>query len=166
MGIYPGRNLLLSFSVLCCIFHAATADTPDPYGSTFNQAGFIRNGVNEKCTYSQTYEETNPHFMPANMKHTTHQDVRTIRFHDTECMANTIDGLNIYEPINKMMINNIISGWFLEAYVTRDASFDTRNLYHPGKYQARGFCLQSKRYPSKGIAIEYLSDGDNITGVI
>ena len=40
--------------------------------------------------------------------------------------------------------------------------------YHPGEYQARGFCIQSKRYPIKGIAIEYLytPDGDSITEVI
>ena len=166
MGIYPDKMLLFAFSVLCCITLAVTANGLEPYGSTFTQAGFIRNGVNEKCAYTQTYEETNPHFMHANMKQTTHQDVRTIRFDDSECMANTIDGLDIYEPINKMMINNIIVGWFRGTYVAKDAAFDTRKIHHPGEYQARGLCLQSKRYPSKGIAIEYLSTGDSITGVI
>ena len=139
------------------------ADTPDPDGSTFNRTGSIYNGVDQECTYTQTYEETNPHFMRADMQHTTHQDVRTIQFDDPECMENIS-----VNKIPHLMINNSVSGWFLETYVKKDAAFDTRNLYHPGEYQSRGFCIQSKKYPSKGIAIEYLytSDGDSITGVI
>ena len=148
------------------LFAATTisaAQDRDPRG--FPQSGYINNGVGDKCGYSQIYEQTNPHFMPSGMKSTTHQEVRTIRFIDPDCMANSIKGADFYEPINMMMINNIVTGWFLGTYVIRDANFDTRNLHQPGKYQARGQCIQSKAYPSKAIAIEYFSDGDSITSV-
>ena len=138
-------------------------DTPDPDGSTFSRTGSVHNGVGQECTYTQTYEETNPHFMRASMQHTTRQDVRTIQFDNPECMKNIS-----VNKIPHLMINNTVSDWIIRTYVKKDAAFDTRNLHHPGEDQARGFCIQSKSYPSKGIAIEYLytSDGDSITGVI
>ena len=114
--------------------------------------------ASEKCRYIQTYEQTNPHFEKADKKHMTHQELRTIRFDDPDCMGTTI--------VDKMMINNVVSRWFLGTYVLKDAAFDTRNLRRPGKYEARGQCIQSKTYPPKAIAIEYLSEGDSITGVV
>lgn len=63
------------------------------------------------------------------------------------------------------MINNSITSWFLGTCVMEDAAFDTRNLYRPGKSETRGQCIHSKTYPSKGTAIECLSDEDSMTGV-
>ena len=63
------------------------------------------------------------------------------------------------------MINNPIAGWFLGTCFMEDAAFDTRNLHRPGRSEARGQCIQSKTYPSKGIAIECLSDRNSMTDV-
>ena len=142
---------------------AAATEERDPKG--FNQTGFIQNGAGQNCTYTQTYEQTNPHFMPDNMKHTTHQDLRIIRFDTPDCMANTINDVDIYEPINKMMIADVVARWYLGSYVLEDAAFDTRNRHHPTEYEARGECIQSRTYPSKGIVIEYVTEGDSITSV-
>lgn len=144
---------------------AQTADI-DRYGSTFNRSGFIANGIGEKCWYRQVFEETNPHFMKPGLKNTTYQEVRIILFEDPKCMAHTLNDLEIYEPINRLMINNVITRWVSSTYVRRDADFDTRNLRRHGKHEARGYCIQSARYPSKGITIEYEGDGESIASVI
>ena len=44
--------------------------------------------------------------------------------------------------------------------------FDTEKTYPPGDYQARGECIQSKTYPTKSIAVEYLRREKSITGVL
>ena len=148
---------------LTLVAAAAAAEERDPKG--FNQTGFIQNGAGQNCTYTQTYEQTNPYFMPDNMRHTTHQELRIIRFDTPGCMANTINGLDIYEPINKMRIADVIARWFLGIYVLEDAAFDTQNRHHPTENEARGECIQSRTYPSKGIVIEYINEGDSITSV-
>ncbi len=151
------RQILSAVAVML-LPSAILADT-DPYQSVFNKTGFIHNGGGEKCWYTQTYEETNPYFMKDSMKNTTHHDVRTIRFNDPDCMANK------YDAHNKILINEIISRWFLTTYVQADAVFDTQKLHHPSEFQSHGRCIQSRIYPSQGILIEYFYDGDNISGV-
>ncbi|MDE0527543.1 MAG: hypothetical protein OXH85_02460 [Truepera sp.] len=129
----------------------------DPKG--IQHGGFIRNGINERCWFTQIYEETNPHFMPPSLQHTTHHDLRTIIFDDPECMAGA------YDTLNKMMINNAITRWLRGNYFVRDIEFDTQDILPPAEDQARGNCLQSTNYPSKGIYIEYRMDAGNITSV-
>lgn len=146
---------------LLTVLGTIQAQEPDPKG--FQHGGFIRNGINEKCWYTQVYEETNPLLLVASLQHTTHHDLRTITFDDPECMANTLDGLDIYEQINQMMINNVILPWFRGTYWLEDIRFGDPGP--PAADQARGVCVRSTNYPTKGVLIEYFHDGDSITGV-
>ena len=159
------KNILYALAAISLLYlpSIAAAQQSDPKG--FNQSGFIRNGIGDKCWYKQSYESTNPRFMEPALQHTTHHDVRTIQFNDPNCMANELDGANFYGPINRRMINIIITGWFTGSYVLADANYDVENLYPPGEMQARGQCIQSKTYPTRGIAIEYFLDSDSITRV-
>ena len=147
--------------IFCCLI-ALTANAQE-YPKVFLKKGFVLNGSGQKCWYTQKYEETNPHFMPEKMKRTTHHDLRTITFSDPKCMA---DSLEVVPDLNKMMNNRLISSWFLGTYVLKDADFDTEKTYPPGDYQARGECIQSKTYPTKSIAVEYLRREKSITGVL
>jgi hypothetical protein len=70
-----------------------------------------------------------------------------------------------HDALNKMMINNAITRWFRGAYFVRDMEFDTQDILPPATLQARGNCLQSTNYPSKGIYVEYIKEAGNITGV-
>ena len=151
------RLLVLALALLVALGATGQAQEPDPKG--IQHGGFIRNGVNEMCWYTQIYEETNPHFMPPALQNTTHHDLRTITFNDPNCMASAHDDLN------KMMINNAITRWFRGAYFVRDIEFDTQDILPPAALQARGNCLQSTNYPSKGIYVEYIMEAGNITGV-
>ena len=158
-------KVAIAFVLLVALPMSAMGQESDPKG--FNKQGFIVNAEGEKCLYRQTYEETNPHFMPPSLKNTTHHDVRTIRFTDPECMADSLGGVgDAAKEINKAMINNVLTSWFMGSYVLDDARYDIRALRKPGIDQARGDCIVSLTYPTKGIAIEYVSDGAGITGVI
>ena len=86
----------------------------DPQG--FQQAGFIQNGVGEKCWYIQRYEETNPYFMPESMKETTHHDLRTILFEDPRCMNDALrgsDGYEIYQQADDYAGRFLMVPWCL-----------------------------------------------------
>ena len=135
------------FTLLIGNLTVATGHAEEPKPRVFLKRGFILNAAGAKCWYTQRYEETNPHFMPKNMKHTTHHDVRTIVFDDIDCMSYNLLGDNmtaVCEQINKTMIKKIITGWFLGTYVLKDANFDTEQTYLPGEYQSRSECIQSK----------------------
>ena len=159
------KNILCLFAMisLLCFPSITDAQQADPKG--FNRDGFISNGIGDRCAYTQTYEETNPHFMEPAHQQTTHHDLRTIQFTDPDCMANELNGTDIYEPINMRNINIVIAGWFTGSYILEDANYDVDTFSPPGEMQARGRCIRSRTYPTKGIAIEYFSDGNSITGV-
>ena len=163
------RTIVVSiFALLIGNLTAATGRAEEPKPHVFLKRGFILNAVGKKCWYTQRYEETNPHFMPEKLKRTTHHDVRTIVFDDLNCMSYDLLGDNmtdVCEQINKTMIKRTITSWFLGTYVLKNANFDVEQIYPPGEYQSRGECIQSKTYPSKGIAIEYFSYDTGIPGV-
>ena len=46
----------------------------------------------------------------------------------------------------------------------RMRTFDTRTYYEPQVTHGRGMCIKSKRYSFVAIAVEFFSDGNNITG--
>ena len=135
----------------------------------FNRTGFIENARLDRCWYTQTYQEPNPHFMPADLKHTTHHDLHLLRFSDPKCMASSLGARgDVLGDINKSKINQMVTSWFLGTVVRRDANFEVYATYSPGKsgFQGHGECIQSKKYPSKGIAIEYVFENDAIKSVI
>lgn len=139
-------------------------DQPDPKG--FDKRGFINNAAGKPCLYTQTYDETNPHFMPQSLRNTTHHDLRTIRFEDHGCMADQIEGMPVAEMVNEYMIAQMISSWFTGTYVLADADYDARNLRAPSAEQVRGDCMVSTRYPSKAVSIEFVREAGSITLVI
>ena len=140
------------------------AQDVDPYG--FNRQGFIRNAVGDQCWYVQTYEKTNPHFTPSK-SHMTNQRLRTIRFDDPECMADTLDGLDAAVVINKSMIARTISGWYVGSYVTDDTRYEPSKRRQPaGIMQDHGECIMAPGLPATAIAVDFVSDGDSITEVL
>lgn len=153
-----------AFTLILLLCGAVQAQQIDPEG--FNKRGFIRNAVSEQCWYTQIYEKTNPHFHPS-QPHMTNQNLRTLSFDVPDCMAESIDGLDAAEIVNKTMIANMISDWFVGTYVTADMRYDTRNRKHPGSFlQERGECMMAPGYPATAIAIEFVSDNDSITDVV
>ena len=164
-GVMRGRFLTIAVLALG-LGPAASVAAVDPFGAEFGKTGYIRNETNEWCAYTQVYEETNPHFLPASRRHFTHQDVRTLRFDDPGCMAEDSASTAGRVSSNVKSINDEVSRWFLGTYYFKDADFDTGNLRLRGKYEARGACIQSRRYPQSGIAIEYLLGAVGIASVI
>lgn len=117
--------------------------------------GYIQNDKGEKCYYMQVVLEDNNYFH-GSMKETD----GIITFDNPNCMADRGLGLDV----NKMLINNIISRW----YSHRDANFLTHpsEMFKGSLLQKKGKCIQSKKYPNIGIAIDYFIKNNSITGVI
>lgn len=67
---------------------------------------------------------------------------------------------------NRVMINDVMAHWFSGTYMMVDAAFDSRNLHSHDSGEVQRQCFQSKTYPRKGIAIEYLSMNGSVNGVI
>lgn len=117
--------------------------------------GYIQNDKGEECWYTQVVKENNSYF---------HGSLKgsngIITFDKPTCMSDSGLGLDI----NKMMINNIISRWYSHS----DANFQTRvsEMYKGSALQKRGKCIQSKKYPSIGITVDYFIKNNSITGVI
>jgi len=65
--------------------------------------------------------------------------------------------------VNVRMINFAVSRW----HSHEDAAFAVRldELRKGSLLQVRGHCIQSKRYPQVGIAIEYFEQNGYIVGV-
>ena len=149
--------------VLAFTSFAQVAIGADRYGHRFNKEGFIQNGKGKKCWYSQSYQETNLHFMPSNMRHTTHQDVRTIEFRDPGCMSD--GGNDVFRFLNKRAIRRTVAGWFLGTYIRKDARYDIDKARRP-KMEAKGECIQSKQYPTRGIVMDYLVENGSIVKAV
>lgn len=113
--------------------------------------GYIVNSEGQKCWYDQTIKEDNTYFHKS-MKGTN----GVIKFKDPTCMSDN--------STNKMMINNVISRWYSHS----DANFQTREseLYDGSMMQINGKCIQSQKYPSIGIMVDYYTEDNKITGLI
>ena len=145
--------------ILVIVLTSTWASAQCHHESTFGQKGHITNALGERCAYSQSCEETNPHFMTPALKHTTSHELRTIIFDNPSCMEEL-------EGVNKEIINRQITGWYTGTFVLRDARFDTSHLRSPGRSQSRGKCIQSREYPGKGIAVEYFTRYGSTTKVV
>lgn len=148
--------LVLTVVFVVTIASHARADR-DRYENLFNKSGFIQSWTGEKCWYDQTYQETNPHFMPEKFKETTYHELRTITFRDPACMADN--------DINRISIRKVVSRWFLGTYFRKDAWFRNNKIHRP-KIESRGECIRSLKYPSKGIVLDYFTADGNIAKVL
>lgn len=143
---------LMAATVLTSILGASFAFA-NPVG-VLNK-GFIQNDKGDKCWYTQVLKDNNTYF------HDSLKGVNgVITFDNNLCMSDSGLGLNA----NKMMINNIISRWYSHS----DADFQNRvpEMFNGSALQKRGKCIQSKKYPTIGITVDYFIKNNSITGVI
>ena len=133
---------------------SAQAQEPDPNG--FQQRGFILNGIGEKCWFTQSYFNNKPHFWKKSFPDADDHELRILTFTNPRCMRDDLKGFDadISRMLNSHMINVRLSNFYTGTYVIKDANFDTREIKPHGKFEDRGQCIQSKQYPSKGIAVE------------
>lgn len=159
------RAIILLICTIQVFCSTIKAQHPDPH--RFQQRGFINNGIGEKCWFSQTYYNHKAYFSVESLEGIQGQEVRVVTFDNPKCMRDDLSGFDtdVSQMLNHRMINLRISSWYLQTYVKRDAKFDVDNLRPNGKYEARGKCIQSKTYPSKGIAVDYVTNGRSITHV-
>jgi len=117
--------------------------------------GYIKNDQGDKCWYTQVLKENNTYFH-GSLKETD----GIITFDDPTCMANSGSGLGT----NKMMINSAISRW----YSHYGANFQTRasEMHNGSLMQKKGKCIQSKKYPSLGVTVDYFIENKSIIGLI
>ncbi len=155
----------LVFSGVLTVLGTAQAQIKDPNG--FPSRGFIINGIDEKCWYAQEYFGHKPHFLTEKLTDLDGQELRVITFENPNCMREELEGLGpeVSRMLNERMINTHISTWYLGTCVIKNAKFDIDTLRLPGKYEIRGKCIQSRTYPSKGIAVDYLTRNGSITQV-
>lgn len=144
----------LSVMVAAMFFCAAFADDALAQNERLLKKGYIRTDQGKKCWYTQT-EDLNSHYFSDKLT----WRVATIRFDDPTCMSPSGAG----QEVNKMMINNILSGWYSHT----DASFMTRvsEMFPTSMFQQRGQCIQSKTYPAIGIVVDYVMKDGNIVAV-
>lgn len=137
---------LATLALLITIQSTGIAGQPQP-------KGFIATDSGKHCSYTQTTQNGVKYFHELPGTHST------LTFDDPACMKDTGLGLDI----NKMMVNNTLARW----YSHQDAAFKTTvsNTYRTSPLQVRGQCIQSAKYPSIGIAIEYVVANHSITQV-
>lgn len=114
----------------------------------------IPNHMGDCCKYTQVVEEPSDYFQEGMAN-----AVGIITFDDPSCMS----GDEVEMDVNKMLINNHISGWYSHS----DADFGTKvsEMKETSALQMRGQCIQSRKYSAVGIAIDYVTDGGSITKV-
>jgi hypothetical protein len=121
------------------------------FAQSFPKTGYVQNKNGKKCWYTQTLKKDS-HYFYESLK----ANINIITFKNSKCMVDN--------ATNEMMINNVISRW----YSYPDANFQTRvsELYDGSRYQKKGKCIQSKKYPAIGIMVDYIVKGNYLTGVI
>ena len=120
----------------------------------FQKKGYIQNDNGDKCWYTQKVDSQSKYFHG-----TLTGNSGIIIFDDANCMSDHGIGLDT----DKMMINNIISGWYSHS----DAKFKTRasELYKSSALQKHGQCMQSSTYAAIGITVDYIIENDSIVEV-
>ncbi|MCY3767558.1 MAG: hypothetical protein OXH06_19240 [Gemmatimonadetes bacterium] len=159
------RTVFMLFCAIQVFGGTINAQHADPHA--FQQRGFVNNGIGEKCWFSQQYFKHKPYFLVESLKDIQGQELRVVTFDNPKCMRDNLAGFDtdVSRMLNLRMINLRISSWYVETYVIKDTRFDVDNLRPNGKYEARGKCIQSEAYPSKGIAVDYVTSGQSITHV-
>lgn len=130
----------------------AAVALPVPASAAPQPKGFIINAAGQQCWYVQNVEQA-AHF------HAIPGPISTLVFADQHCMSAT--GLDA--EINVRMINIAISRWYSHT----DAGFavELGELRKGSVLQVRGKCMQSRRYPAIGVAIEYFQQKGYLVGV-
>ena len=168
MGFTPA---VVAIALLLITF-AESAVGQETHPRTFRPTGWIMNGIGKECHYKQTYKRDDKHFMKSEFRDVTGQEVRIIRFDNAKCMATMLrssdrpEDAAFNEHVNVTMIADEIVRQMTGAngYFRKNADFDTRTYYEPQVTHGRGMCIKSKRYSFVAIAVEFFSDGNNITG--
>lgn len=122
--------------------------------SLFQPKGYIQNDQGEQCWYHQEVVEGSNYFHDG-----VTANIGVLSFDDPTCMSASELG----QTVNKMMINNVISRWYSRS----DADFQTREseLFPTSLLQKRGQCIQSKKYPTTGIVVDYEESRESIVRV-
>ena len=123
-----------------------------------NLKGYVQNDYGEDCWYTQsaTADDSVSYFYES----LTGSDTLMI-FEDLGCMTpQTPIGMDYHQR----MVNQAISNWYSKP----DADFQTKpgQLKEKSRLQIRGWCIQSKTYPSKGILVDYFVDGQSLASVV
>ncbi len=123
----------------------------------FLKKGYINNNNGKKCWYTQKTDPENRYF-----HETMTSNVGIMTFDDQRCMSDPEFGLFGLNAMKKV-INNVISGWYSHS----DAAFKTGvdELYPGSLFQKRGLCIQSTKYPSIGITVDYEVKNNSIVKV-
>ena len=81
-------------------------------------------------------------------------------FDEPGCMA----GAGVDLDINIGMINDVLANWYSKP----DAAFKTSrdDLYTKSFMQVRGFCVQSRKYPSQAFLVDYFTKDGSIFMVV
>ena len=141
--------------ILNCSFALALlASVPCAFAQGVQRAGYVISASGAKCAFNQRFENESGYF------HGSLKGKRgVISFNDPGCMKADSASLDI----NKMMINNTVGRWYSHA----DANFLTRaeELFRTSELQSRGQCIQSQRYPTIGITVDYVIQGGAIVEV-
>ncbi len=129
----------------------ATITLTAPVCAAPQPKGFILNSTGQKCWFTQQVEQV-AHFQ------TIPAPTSTLVFADPRCMSAT--GLDA--EINVRMINLAISRWYSHP----DAEFAVQlgELRKSSPIQVRGKCMQSRRYPTIGVALEYFQQNGYLVG--
>ena len=168
MGFTPA---VVAIALLLITF-AESAVGQETHPRTFRPTGWIMNGIGEECQYKQTYKRDDKHFMKPEFRDVTGQEVRIIRFDNSKCMATMLRSSDRPEDA---AFNEHVN---MTMDCRRDRSPDDRRervfpkecgLRHQDLLPASGharsrMCIKSKRYSFVAIAVEFFSDGNNITG--
>ena len=122
-----------------------------------NRRGYVQNAKGKKCWYSQrpTKNESVSHFYDS----MTGADT-VMTFDEPGCMA----GAGVDLDINIGMINDVLANWYSKP----DAAFKTSrdDLYTKSFMQVRGFCVQSRKYPSQAFLVDYFTKDGSIFMVV
>lgn len=143
------------------LFGAFTLGLALSNANAFNKAGFVFGDNGEKHWYVQTMEKKKYFhtIIEANTYTITFVEPNKFQSQFGSAASPTMTDTDA----NRMMINNVISGWYSHS----DADFQTRpdELYAGSALQKRGLCIQSKTYPKICIVVEYIVDNGYITKV-
>ena len=115
------------------------------YGEIHNAGGF-------GCTFSQRQERTE-------YLHTLPAGETILTFHDPHCMS--AEGSAGFQ--NRAAIARVIA--YPYSHADADFAVYPTEWFEPISFQRRGQCIQSRRYPDMGVAVEVTTSDGYITEV-
>jgi hypothetical protein len=136
-------------AILICVIAACTTAA-----HSFNAKGYIQNMKGQQCWYTQKQIQGTAYF------HTVPGTYYDLRFDNPACMAWQSD---IERDAHIQNINFIVTRWHSHS----DANFATQAsaMYRTSPMQTKGQCVQSKKYPGIGVAVEHIQSGTSFVGV-